>query len=384
LSTILHPDLPPLYSLLWPAPNSPLTEPSPEQWAAIASQAREHRLRPLLHASAKQWPWPAPTPLVEDWARSSRQSAGRALAQRAELIRIGAALNAAGIVGIVLKGGAIAWRGWFDPALRPMRDLDLLVPNNDADKAQSVLRQLGFIAPEGPNPENEKHLPAMRSLRSGTVVEIHLHLIEPSGSSGHRDDRTFRDLAEPRIVPIPGTALVALSDTDTLLHLILHGALDHQFNNGPVLAFDVLTMLEHGAIDWTAFWDTAEAVGGLRASQLVLSFVAELSPGARIDWRGHAPTDLDREQLLAVAELMLIDRARRSVTGLPGRIARHGWRGGLGEVGRGIWRFALRLGRARKPTGTKLARSERVAASGSIHMIGQSLQIAKWLRGETR
>jgi hypothetical protein len=369
-------ELPALFGLLWPQPATAPAEPSPGAWAAIAAQAREHRLRPLLHSHAKGWPFAVPAPLAEDWASAHRRSAERALRQRAELVKIGADLAAAGIQATVLKGGAIAWRGWFDPALRPMRDLDLLVPTDAADAAQQLLRNLGYSGAEGPNAENDKHLPGLRSPRTNTTIEIHLHLIEPSGSSGQNHDQAFRRLCEQRLLSLPGTAVLALSDTDTLLHLILHGALDHQFNNGPVLLFDVVMLLEHGRIDWAAFWEAAEGCGGVRAAQLVLAFVQSLVPDAQPEWRGREPGDLDPSIFQGVAQLMLVERERRSLVGLPGRIGRHSWPDRLSELAKGVRRLALRQ------------RSKRSAAierphpltRGTLRQVKHGLDIARWLR----
>jgi len=369
--------LPQWFGLLWPEPGALPTEPDPEQWQVIARHAREHRLRPLLHARAKSWAFAPPTDLADDWAAAYRRSALRALQQKAELARLGRTMAESGIEAMVLKGGAIAWRGWFDPALRPMRDLDLLVGPENAERAQQALRDLGYTGEEGPNESNDKHLPGLLSPRTGTAIEIHLHLIEPEGSSGLDHDNAFRERAALRSLELPGIPLHVPSDTDTLLHLILHGALDHQFNNGPLLVFDVAALLEHGTIDWAAFWETAGVTGGVRAAQLVFAFVTALVPGLRVDWHGHEPQGLGLEALAGVAELMLVERALRTLVGLPGRILRHGWKDRFTELAKAVRRYVRR---------DPVRRSGKVAAGATpagatLRQIGHGVQVARWLKG---
>lgn len=368
--------LPLLFRLLWPAPDGLPDTISAEQWVGIVRPAREHRLRPLLHSTLATSTMTPPAELAQDWQNAHRRSAERALGQRGEAIRLGRLLGDAGFQAYLLKGGAIAWRGWFDPALRPMRDLDLLVPHGDAVRVQKLLRNQGYTGKDGPNTENDKHLPGLRSPMSGETIEVHDHLIEPSGSDGRRHDAAFQNAALARAIELPGMGgLAALSDTDTLLHLILHGALDHQFNNGPLLAFDVLVLLDHGSIQWPAFWQTAKSVGGLRAAQLVLGFIESLGPDSQIEWHGHRPADLDSQTVAAVASLMLIERQRRTMLGLLGRIARHGWRDRFAELAKGIGRTAARSDAP--PAMKAVADAPSASAAGQIV---QSLQIARWLR----
>jgi hypothetical protein len=71
------------------------------------------------------------------------------------------AYDAAGIPALVLKGAALAHMVYPEPGLRPMNDMDILVPESDARRAQQVLADLGFRAP----------------LPSGSVF-LHRHLTE--------------------------------------------------------------------------------------------------------------------------------------------------------------------------------------------------------------
>ena len=68
---------------------------------------------------------------------------------RHELTRITAALTEAGIPALALKGIVLAYTAYKDPSLRPMMDLDLLVPPRERENAIGVLRKLEFGHPQG-------------------------------------------------------------------------------------------------------------------------------------------------------------------------------------------------------------------------------------------
>jgi hypothetical protein len=89
------------------------------------------------------------------------------------------ALEAAGIAALILKGAALAHLVYPFPFLRPMRDLDLLVPADHADRAWRRLLASGF-SPAGPHPGPRHHhlQPLATSLDGVTVfVEVHKRLL---------------------------------------------------------------------------------------------------------------------------------------------------------------------------------------------------------------
>ncbi len=344
----------PLYPLLWGdtakamAVAAALNE---AQWLALQRPAAQHRLRPLLHSRASAMGWPVPAAMHENWRMAHRRAALEALRQRAELERIGGILGAAGVRVAVLKGGAFVWNGWLDPALRPMRDLDLLVAPALAPRADALLRAAGFAG--GAGEAGGKHLPPLIS-PIGVWVELHLHLYDTFDPAQAAAEAAFAARALGRAGPGVAPGVLALGTTDTLLHLILHAVRDHQFNNGPLLLTDLAVLTADGQIDWALFWTEAEALGAVRAAQLALRLGEELAR-ARVDWQGHAAQQLPPRLLARAAALMLVDMDQRSALGWPGqllRVPRGAWLAQLramvrrrqaraGEPGHGGWRIAL-------------------------------------------
>jgi hypothetical protein len=366
---------PPLIELLWPqAAEAPLALTG---WQALDLSAAQHRLRPLLHKRAAHH---APPALAAEWERAYHRAGMRALYQRAGLIRVTRALAAAGIKAVALKGAAFVWQRGFDPALRPMRDLDLMVAEDRALEAHRLLRELGFEGEATTGLTGDKHLPGLTG-PNGVHVEIHTRLIDAVSPQWARRDALFRQAALARCerqgeVPV-------LSPGDTLLHVILHAVLDHQFNNGPLLLLDIAALVGSGRIDWPQFWDLAAETGSLRACQLALRLGQDCLPGLAIDWRGNAPTDLTPAMLHDAAAMMLVDMDRRSELGAVGQIARL-------RMGERFARLRKQIGRASArvdsggggPGSAALLRrylGALLGRSGRSHIV-RSLAVAKWLK----
>ena len=115
----------------------------PEQVLAVASR---HGVASLVHERLRLHP--DGSPLQAAFADAARRQAMRSLWLQAEARRLLAALHAAGLRVLVLKGAALA--GWLYPAahLRDCGDLDLLLASHaDAQRAAAVLAQCGY--PDG-------------------------------------------------------------------------------------------------------------------------------------------------------------------------------------------------------------------------------------------
>jgi hypothetical protein len=86
-----------------------------------------------------------------------------------------AAYDAAGIQALVLKGAVLSHLVYPEPGLRPMSDLDILVPTFDLWQAQRLLADLGFDAPLSTSPTlPPRHLSAVMQTE-GLVVQVEIH-----------------------------------------------------------------------------------------------------------------------------------------------------------------------------------------------------------------
>ncbi len=86
--------------------------------------------------------------LVDELARGTRDQTLRALRQARGLVRAVQMLRDRGMEPIALKGAALAFRDFPSPQLRPLRDIDLLLPAEQAQAAHEfLLAQPGYRIP---------------------------------------------------------------------------------------------------------------------------------------------------------------------------------------------------------------------------------------------
>ena len=364
-------------------------------WPELDRIARQHRLRPWLHARYQQsgCRWDVPAGFAVQWAEAHRRSALRALGQRAELRRLGRLLSGAGIRVTALKGAGYLWRGWIDPALRPMRDLDIIVEPGRAMTAYTLLRQAGFTGSDATLRPGQKHLPGLTAPASGVQVEIHVRLIDAPTPGWEQRDTAFCRVALARArANTSNDGVDTLTPTDMLLHVIAHGALDHHFNNGPLFMLDVVTLIRHGNIEWPAFWTDAKTLGCTRACQLALRMTEAFDPAASIGWGGHRPAGLAESTVMNAAALMLVDLERRTELGAAGQIVRLDM---LKHPAR-LVRLVRRAGatpasqtaaRHEPAPGARTGLLQRLVAQVSVLLnarhrqhVRRSVEVARWLR----
>ncbi|MCB2057733.1 MAG: nucleotidyltransferase family protein [Novosphingobium sp.] len=298
-------------------------------WEALDSLAEAHRLQGLLYARQRDNP-AIPAPVRAGWQAAHRGNAMMALVQRAELGETARLLQAGGIDPLVLKGGWLAWNAYPEAAQRPLRDIDLLLPESRFVEGWNLLCAAGYRAAEAPDLplaqllEVDKSPPPLIAPR-GTPIELHLHAWFPEGRleyfSPPPDDaglfaRALRG----------GDGVLHPSAEDMLGHLVIHALYSHRLDCGPLLLSDVDFLLASGAFDWDAFWSRAMAAGWAEGARLVLDLVARYRASAAVGL-AMAPVPPTPPELLATAqELLLQDLDTRSsasfaASGLAGGLA---------------------------------------------------------------
>jgi Uncharacterised nucleotidyltransferase len=128
-------------------------------------------------------------------------------------------LRAAGLPVILLKGAALAFCAYASPGLRPMRDVDLLVPHDGARRARLALERAGWCPAER---HHEAFLDSIHALafRGPQGVEIDLHWHALLERPAARWDRLIFDSASA--ISWPGGAALAPSPEAHLLLVAVH------------------------------------------------------------------------------------------------------------------------------------------------------------------
>ena len=228
--------------------------------------AERHRVVALLHRFLATAPLPAEA-RAELRARN-RADAHRGLALAAELRRLLAALEGAGVEALAYKGPALAMQAYGDLALRAFVDLDLLVREGDVPRALEALDEAGYAPALALSPAQARHFgrvdgdfPLLHRA-TGTLVELHARISSerfcmPIGTEGL--------MRRARAVPVGGGAVRTLGDDDLLLVLCVHGA-KHRWKRLEWLAA-LAALLRAGRGDAEA---TLALAAGARARRTVL------------------------------------------------------------------------------------------------------------------
>jgi hypothetical protein len=125
------------------------------------------------------------------------------------------ALNDAGIRTMLLKGAALAVAHYHDPGLRPMDDIDVLVPATDARRARDVLLADGWSAAAGADHPGTHAWSLVDD--NGWSLDLHRWSLYHSAS----DDVFWASAVEIELLGVPTRALCP---ADQLLHVAAHGA----------------------------------------------------------------------------------------------------------------------------------------------------------------
>jgi len=298
-------------------------------WDELDRIAALHRLQPLLHHFHRDSAV-VPEAVQQRWREAFRESALHALALQGDLADAAALLEGAGLSPVALKGAWLAWHAYPHPALRPMRDLDLLLTPETVIAGHRLLQDHGY-APLG-TPEFsaedavrlDKHMPPLLSPR-GTVIEIHHRLWEIDGRMDH--SAPGANEAEIRLRAVRAGSIAFLAPADLLAHLIIHAVYDHRLDCGPLVLADIAFLLRRSAIDWDHFWVAAGEQGWRKGAHLVLALVKTHAPDLQIAF----PPDLaplPDAHLILAGELLLQELDTRRSAGFAAALTV----GGLGAM----------------------------------------------------
>jgi len=284
-------------------------------WAELNRLAAVHRLQPLLHARRATEPG-VPPDIVASWQAANRLSAMTALAQQADLIHTVKCLEAGGFTPVALKGAWLAFHAYPSAALRPMRDLDLLVAPGQVLDAFRHLEANGFSPAEDSALSIETHLQISKHMPQlaapgGSIIELHMRTWEPHGQHDHAspvDDAVGLIARAAR----GSDGVLYPAAQDMLAHLVVHAVYSHRLDCGPLLLHDIAHTAANRAIDWPAFWAAANRQAWRDGARLVLELVQTHVPEAAIDLSADDGPPCPAELINSAPDLLLQDLETRA------------------------------------------------------------------------
>lgn len=265
---------------------APLAELTPQRWQALLARGREHRFLPLLaHALRECGLWGAlPADVAQQLKMAGQHHTRRALLAQRAMVQLHDILHENGIDHVFLKGAYLAQFAYPQPGLRPMRDIDVVIKPNDLPAAHDLLITMGYTSPADVDGmvaafiAQAKHLPGLRTPDGTVSVELHAHVDAPGGPLAGLDA-----FASPIHRPLAGRMLPFMGLQDMLVHLCVHAASFHSFNNGPLVVSDIGYLLRQPGLDLQAVAARAAELGVARPVALTLALSENCWPSRRND-----------------------------------------------------------------------------------------------------
>jgi hypothetical protein len=144
-------------------------------WPEVLRQAERQGMGPLLHLHLTAAGCLLPGDIQRSLKVLVRIHGHQARVRQRLLQELLIRLTTEGLSPLVIKGAALGHTLYPDPALRPMRDIDLLLAPDQAVRAQQVALSAGFDRHGTPTPDDHYHLPPLVKTVEGMKVCIEIH-----------------------------------------------------------------------------------------------------------------------------------------------------------------------------------------------------------------
>lgn len=303
--------------------------PGAVRWDRLLELAAWHRLTPLVwrYLRGDAAGIAVPIGVMDDLHQMAMATTARNLNLQVELDRVLAVMASEEIPVMLLKGAALIESVYPQIGLRPMDDLDLLVPRSSIQRAQDAVAALGFdVWGDKINRDEERrlatsrhHFPLVR--RAGAVcIELHHHVTLAAPGF---DIHGYWDRALPGVGKV---AHLLPEPEDLLLHVAIHFSADRieKGNCGLGQLADLAWIADHFEINWDALARRARFYGvgdrlflALLAASRLLGDVAPPKITTALQPASFAP---------ALGDLFLTHLVLRDRPPLPQVPRAHAWR----------------------------------------------------------
>jgi len=305
-------------------------------WERIVAMSEDHGIAPLLTHVFDETVWPDQMPAHARRALRScyYATAAHNLLLYRELTRIldGIQSTHPVIPLVVLKGAALARTLYPDMALRPLSDIDLLVPRQHVEAAARVLHSLGYDDAHLEIPEMRRGLSRLTTphlqLRGGpnrsVMVELHWALVAGDTDWRSPDLEWFWQQTQPwemeRGSPFSNgrspSPILQLTPAAHLLYLAAHLMLQHGLAHARLVWYYDLHLLIArcgNQLDWNEILAQASELQWSAALEAALRGVQK---------RFHSPVPEDVLNVLAsVSDYQAASLMRRKASVEPTTVA---------------------------------------------------------------
>ena len=231
---------------------------SDAEWIELVANARRHRVASLLYwqlnragiqHNGREW---------DKLARAHTQHVRQYLKRKKAFQKIQAVLHQAEIPTVWLKGFALAHSIYPNPALRSMRDLDVLVPHAQRETALALVQALGY---QLDSPAHSAATQAMwhhYHLRGEVAVELHYALIGLRSKILPASQLKWF-WTQTRAIQHSAMEFIAFTPEAELLYLCAHAILQHGETEFLLQRYLDLHLLieKNPALDWQLILERA-------------------------------------------------------------------------------------------------------------------------------
>ena len=155
-------------------------------WNTVVAESEIEGLSPILYKHLQSCEFPLTTDLRQKLRALTVRHRHATTTRIKQCVHISDLLNEANIPSLALKGIALANVLYPRPELRPMRDIDLLVPLQNSKQAQSIIANNGYQF-EATQPSRfmrrHHHLPNATKTVDDMLVSLELHTNAISGDA---------------------------------------------------------------------------------------------------------------------------------------------------------------------------------------------------------
>ncbi len=147
-------------------------------WKAWLDQVEVHGLSGFAAKHIQAYDLPVPKATRLSIAALNVRHKSAAAARHKALCEISAAFAKESLSWLALKGAALMPLLYQQPQLRPMRDMDILMPRTQLQKAAEIMRDLGYNLPkEQPSKfmRDMHQLPNASKMVDGFLISVELH-----------------------------------------------------------------------------------------------------------------------------------------------------------------------------------------------------------------
>ncbi|MFO7535673.1 MAG: nucleotidyltransferase family protein [Kiritimatiellia bacterium] len=196
---------------------------APADWAALLGLAAAHQVDGYLYTRVHTWeaPFQPPAALMTRWRSAFLGEAARYTRVALQTRDLLAALHAAGVGVIPLKGAWLAERVYEDGACRPMSDIDLLVSAESLPRARAAVESIGYATTDFYMDEARSKHVRYRKADAPLPLELHWRLWHENSENIDEPDpaHVWTGLREERLHGVP---VLVFPPERQLAHLAQH------------------------------------------------------------------------------------------------------------------------------------------------------------------